>query len=1236
MCGLIGLAVSYEPTALADLAPLGRALEGLRSFDGASPDAARVLDAQLREVEPLVDELVVWAGFRALAAGPEPRAQAASLAQRLGECAQAIDRRLALGQDTTAVAEPLAAVAVRARDAAWRIERDALENDKKVRDLAQDDTSCKLHFELWRLNLILNQLERLEVRGRDSGGLGTIVHMDPAVFAELEKAVEAAGLGPELGRRRAMRDLRDGAILVSKGTRGHAVTFVHKIAREVGELGANVRELRARIRRDRLWRLAVSHADASVQTFAHTRWASNGIINEANCHPLSNEVDGGIASEALTGDPATAVLSRVVLGALNGDIDNYPEVVARHAAETGRPIPAGITTDAKVIATEVDRAVASTGGSFREAFARALRGFEGSTAIVALGSDAPGVYSVALRGSGQAVYVGLLPRGGYVFASELYGIVEVASRFYKLNGESERVAGDARTRGEMVFLEEGKSGPAGISLQGYDGTRGELSEKQIKRAPITTRDIDRGGFDHYLLKEITESPRSVQKTLRGKFVIDSQDSAHFLVGTDVIPDSIRSALSEDRIKHVYVIGQGTACVAARAVADFGNAILPQWHEEDATAGAPPDRRSGRPYRSPGFRGLPATELSGFHLDQIDASCLVIAISQSGTTTDTNRTVDLARQKGAHVLAVVNRRGSDLADKSHGVLYTSDGRDVEMSVASTKAFYCQVVGGYVLMLALADAAGWVDFKKNSDAVRLLRELNDMPRRLEEVLQASRDRVRLAAGLALPRRHWALVGSGPLRHAADEVRIKLSELCYKSIAVDTIEDKKHIDLSSEPLILVCAAGLSGAAAADAVKEVAIFRAHHAAPVVVCDRGETRFSEYALATVEVPPASPHLALLLNALVGHLFGYECARAIDALGAPLRRAREATEAALAEVRGDAPRASGEWSAFDREPSSFPVESTRTRYRNALEPAAREALEACGRGRWNSAIEPDLALKLGHSLRLALGQVSLTEGVEPRTFSFQGILERALEDLTRAIDALKRPIDAIKHQAKTVTVGISRDAAGARAARGVLAQALADAGVDTLAQIVDADGAALAALAPSIASVEGAVVYAVTGLDPLGAPLNDSRIQVVKKTGIATKIRSRADRGADLTGTKRKLVTAPRVLVGRGERDKRSLVMCPLYERGVVRGLGLLHVEFAPTLAVRERARALKATGRYEDVRCAVTEVDVAWDDRHLEPIAVDELLTAPVERLAERIVAVAKSGGDAPAPPPAAKSAAS
>ena len=130
-----------------------------------------------------------------------------------------------------------------------------------------------------------------------------------------------------------------------------------------------------------------------------------------------------------------------------------------------------------------------------------------------------------------------------------------------------------------------------------------------------------------------------------------------------------------------MIGQGTAAIAGQSLVQA---------LRGAIAGSPVTMRGGR--------SRPSCRASGSTPDMSDT--LVVATSQSGTTTDTNRTVDLARARGALVIAIVNRRQSDLVDKSDGVLFTSDGRDVEMSVASTKAFYSQVAACFLLAFAIA--------------------------------------------------------------------------------------------------------------------------------------------------------------------------------------------------------------------------------------------------------------------------------------------------------------------------------------------------------------------------------------------------------------------------------------------------------------------------------------------------------------------------------------------------------
>src|SRR5207244_12840152 len=131
--------------------------------------------------------------------------------------------------------------------------------------------------------------------------------------------------------------------------------------------------------------------------------------------------------------------------------------------------------------------------------------------------------------------------------------------------------------------------------------------------------------------------------------------------------------------------------------------------------------------------MPATELSGFALRPDMVDTLVVAISQSGTTTDTNRTVDLVRSRGAIVIAIVNRRNSDLCDKSDGVLYNSDGRDVEMSVASTKAFYAQIAAGLLLASAVATIVPGGVSVESDDQQQLLRALRDLPDRMQETIE-----------------------------------------------------------------------------------------------------------------------------------------------------------------------------------------------------------------------------------------------------------------------------------------------------------------------------------------------------------------------------------------------------------------------------------------------------------------------------------------------------------------------
>ncbi len=1034
---------------------------------------------------------------------------------------------------STVELEDVHAALVRLKDAIWAIGHDRLRTARAVADLSGSDLSPAAMEAFTSVQVALSALDRLEVRGRDSAGLHVFVHHhaldldDPAIARLLDERRD-----PLFGSRAVRRA-------------GDSLSFVYKAAAEIGELGDNTAAVRDAIRHDDLLHLAVSADTAQAVVLAHTRWASVGIISEANAHPVnSEEVD--------------QVDGPYVVGALNGDVDNHAdlEVIERLG------FPTEMTTDAKVIPTLVSRRLAA-GEDLDEAFRATVASLEGSVAIASGAADRPERVLLALRGSGQALNVGLA-EDTFVVASEPYGLVEETATYLHMDGETPAdPQRPGATRGQIVALDAEAAGElAGIRRFAYDGSPLPVTGDELQHAEITTRDIDRGASPHYLLKEISEAPASFRKTLRGRIATAADGRLAVELGLESLPDAVRGRLRDGELRRVVVIGQGTAAVAGQS---FAAAL------RNATSNLLVD-------------AMPATELSGFALRPDMSDTLVVAVSQSGTTTDTNRTVDLVRARGASVVAIVNRRNSDLVEKSDGVLYTSDGRDVEMSVASTKAFYSQIAAGFVLALAIAREAGPTDEGRHHDLLAALRELPDQ---MLEVI-ASRDAIAGVAQRHAPsKRYWAVVGNGANRIAASELRIKLSELCYKSIACDFTEDKKHIDLSSEPLILVCASGLEGSNADDVAKEVGIYRAHRATPIVIATDGDARFSG-AVETITVPAVHAALGFVLSTVAGHLFGYEAALAIDAQAVPLREARAAIEAAASGGDGDA--------VLDRLAAGVTA------------PAAG-FFDGLRTGAYDGHLVASSAVRIASVLRFATGaapldeyQVELGKVGTPST-----VVEDLTAALTQGIDELTRPVDAIKHQAKTVTVGISRSdetLLEAPLVREVLAAGVARDSLSyrALRTLVDLD--------PAVEQVTGFTRYGIEG-DVDG---DAATIHVVDRGGVAAGLASRTDSDPRLIGTKHRVAYEREVTVAKGRRDGRTLVIVPELKGTLTTGLTLLHVAFRPRLAPDVARGVLQGyRGRYAALKDAVTETEPTFDDTRLADVDLVDLLTEPVYVLAER-----------------------
>ncbi|MCX5852223.1 MAG: hypothetical protein NT072_09230, partial [Deltaproteobacteria bacterium] len=149
-------------------------------------------------------------------------------------------------------------------------------------------------------------------------------------------------------------------------------------------------------------------------------------------------------------------------------------------------------------------------------------------------------------------------------------LVEVTPWFVKLDGERERIAGNPKTRGQVIVLDRRQGGLEGLRGWSYDGHLVDLSGG-VQKAEITTRDIDRDHYPHFLLKEILEAPLSIQKTMRGKYTLvrdaKGKTGVTFNLGDEIIPRRLRKALEKRTLTRIFVIGQGTAAVAGAAIAE---------------------------------------------------------------------------------------------------------------------------------------------------------------------------------------------------------------------------------------------------------------------------------------------------------------------------------------------------------------------------------------------------------------------------------------------------------------------------------------------------------------------------------------------------------------------------------------------------------------------------------------------------------------------------------------------
>jgi len=1127
--------------------------------------------------------------FYALFKNPAECEQLADLCDRLAGVIDAETQLLSdrMGRIPVQTLELMTARVEKLKDIAWCIRWEILNNVKKIKDLCPKIDPSP-NFETVhiykKINAVLNSIDRLEVRGRDSAGISLMFVFDKAGFEKFEISAKQAEVFEEIAERCPEGSLGNRGITLHRSHQTGqdekiAVAITYKVASEIGSLGDNIKFLRQQIANDMILQILVSGKAEFDTVSAHTRWASVGAITEANCHPVDNQT----AENSSENNP-------IIHACLNGDIDNYQDLKS-DLELGGDRIHKDITTDTKIIPMIIN-AYLRQGHPIDEAFRLAVNDFEGSHAISMHTDLAPGKIFLAQKGSGQTFFVGIAP-DHYIPTSEVYGFVEETAHFIKLDGETMITGKNGPTRGQIFILNQASTGGLeGIDARWYDGSALNLSEQDIKHTEITSRDIDRQEYPHYFLKEISESPDSMEKTLHNRWKVTEEGTQQYVITLDdtVIAPSLKEALTTDRIKRIFFIGQGTAGVAATACANIMAYYM-----------------NSRSYH---INALKASEFSGFQLNEHDdaesmADALVIAISQSGTTTDTNRTVDMVKERGAYTLAIVNRRDSDITFKVDGVMYTSSGRDVEMSVASTKAFYSQIVAGAILGLFIAA------LKKRRSAEFISGEIEQLlalPSYMREILSTS-DAIKDSADrLAITKTYWAAVGSGPNKASADEIRIKLSELCYKTISSDFVEDKKHIDLSSEPLIIVCAAGTRNTVIGDIIKDTAIFKAHKATPIVIADQGENRFGPYADSVFHVPCVSEHFAPILNTLVGHLWGYYAALAINEGSRFLYGFQDEIKNT---IEGYSAQGLDIYEIILEKPFREKIAEFYNNFRKKR--AANQFPVTIG----FDAVS-DLTLLLKYlSGRLPVSDFDLDFN---RKGTAVNMLNTFFNCLAVGISTMARPVDAIKHQAKTVTVGTSRIS---ERIEGILFDALSTENL-AISQLTNMNIIVLKNLQDIIEQIEGSTLYRIDGLSVLGEPSEETTIRVIKKRGDIADVPSRVETDSRLKGTKRIIVRQGNVYIGKGRKDERSIIIIPILTTSDtspnrIEYLLLLHISFRQKIALATRIKALG--GKYEHIKNIVQENSIAWQDSFLTLLEIEELFGRSAEKIAEFIVSRQNGG---------------
>jgi len=531
------------------------------------------------------------------------------------------------------------------------------------------------------------------------------------------------------------------------------------------------------------------HLAAGTIGIAHTRWATHGEPNEANAHPH-------------TDDTGTIALVH------NGIIENY-STLKQFLEGKGHTFVS--QTDTEVLAQLVGEFYHGGAGSLAEAVQAALGEVTGTYGIVVICANEPDTLVVARKGSPLIIGVG---KDEYVVASDAAAIIEHTANVVYLSDN------------EMAVIT--REGLRTVTTDNVPVT------KEVQQVEWSLEQIAKGGYEHFMLKEIMEQPEAIRTCLGGR--LDLRDMRIQLGGLS----SVRRELTKTR-KLIL-----TACGTAWHAALVGKYLF----ETLAHVPTEVEYASEFRYRNP----------------IIEAGTVVIAISQSGETADTLAALREASEKGALALGIVNVVGSTIARQTDAGVYLHAGP--EIGVASTKAFTCQLVVETLIALML----GRRRFMSPSDMELYINAVSQIPEQVAKVLEQS-DCIREIVDKYVDRDNWLFLGRGYNYPVALEGALKLKEISYIHAEGLPAAEMKHgpIALIHDGMPVVFLATQCGTydKILGNIEEV---RARKGSVIAVATEGDKHISTLADHVIYVPACPEPLQPLLTVIPLQLLAYHAA----------------------------------------------------------------------------------------------------------------------------------------------------------------------------------------------------------------------------------------------------------------------------------------------------------------------------------------------------------------------------